>query len=210
MSDDHEERRVGIYFGPSPYTLLTKEEVGEFIKNQMGLIRSDGGPKWTEGLTQLIELGMEVWRDGPEDISDIEKKVEQVNTKIDDYRDEILELSSQVEQKQSIDDLVDKAKQVHRTEARILEVLCRDENLGVKSPNYVSWSTVREKTNLEYHEVSYFARILANSQFSGFVEIDRTGNEIKAVDEKVFHTYCDERGLNPEAIRELNEINSSL
>jgi hypothetical protein len=37
---------------------VTKEELAEFIIEEMSLERSDGGPKRTESMAELVELGM--------------------------------------------------------------------------------------------------------------------------------------------------------
>ena len=39
-------------------------EVDSFITEEMGLVRDDGGAKWTEGITEVIMLGMDSWRQG--------------------------------------------------------------------------------------------------------------------------------------------------
>jgi hypothetical protein len=37
-------------------------EVDSFITEEMWLVRDDGEAKWTEGITELITLGMDSWR----------------------------------------------------------------------------------------------------------------------------------------------------
>ena len=39
-------------------------EVDSFITEEMWLVRDDGGAKWTEGITEVIMLGMDSWRQG--------------------------------------------------------------------------------------------------------------------------------------------------
>jgi len=39
-------------------------EVDSFITEEMGLVRDDGGAKWTEEITEVIMLGMDSWRQG--------------------------------------------------------------------------------------------------------------------------------------------------
>jgi hypothetical protein len=39
-------------------------EVDYFITEEMWLVRDDGEAKWTEGITELITLGMDSWRQG--------------------------------------------------------------------------------------------------------------------------------------------------
>lgn len=58
---DYDNRRVEVYFGPSRKVETTKEELAEFIIEEMALERSDGGPKWTKGVAELVDLGMEAF-----------------------------------------------------------------------------------------------------------------------------------------------------
>lgn len=199
-SDNPEQRRVGIYFGPTANTVLTKDEVAEFIKNEMGLVRSDGGPKWTEGLTTLIEVGMSEWEDysvidGPglqERINDLEETVE-------DYHREVKESRPEQETDNSVG-LVEAAERVHRTEARILEVLCRDRNIGAKSPNYVEIHSLAEDVGLEYPVVYHFVENLVQPPCAKFVTFDLHGEKVKATSEDAFERYCEARRLDADSI----------
>lgn len=205
-SDDHEKRRVGIYFGPSSYTTLTKEEVAEFIKNNMGLIRSDGGPKWTEGLVGLIELGMEAWDEGFKSNSEIREELREISNKLDTYQSDVNELTTRLNQHQPSEDLVDMAKEVHQTEARVLEVLSRDGHIGARSPNYVTWETISNETGLDHYIVVYYARALAETNYGEFVQIDRLEKKVKLSNEDAFENYCNQRNLNPEKIHNINKV----
>ncbi|WP_340102198.1 hypothetical protein [Salinibaculum salinum] len=60
---DYDDRRVKVYFGPSRKVEVTKEVLAEFIIEEMSLEQSDGGPKWTESVAELIKLGMEAFEE---------------------------------------------------------------------------------------------------------------------------------------------------
>ncbi|WP_226041308.1 hypothetical protein [Natrinema sp. DC36] len=60
---DYDDRRVEVYFGPSRKVDVTKEELAIYILEEMALERSDGGPKWTEGVAELVERGMEAFEE---------------------------------------------------------------------------------------------------------------------------------------------------
>lgn len=205
-SDNNEDRRVGIYFGPSSHTTLTKAYVGDFIKNEMGLVRSDGGPKWTEGLTSLIERGMNSWSEGSHGGGEVNREIKRITKQLEEYQAEVKELSTKMEKDTPIENLVDMARRIHRTEARILEVLARDENIGVKSPNYVSWETVCKETGLDRYVVVYYGKVLNDSISNGLVEIDRMEHRVKLTDEGAFDLYCSERNLDTDSIRSLNKL----
>lgn len=206
-SDTNEDRRVGIYFGPSSHTVLTKAEVGEFITDEMGLVRSDGGPKWTEGLVELIERGMQSWPEIEEDSLDIEQELVEIKDRLEEYQAETQELDTGQEQ-DHVDDMIDLAKRVYRTEARILEVLSRDENIGVKSPNYVNWTTVASETGLDLAIVMYYGLMMHSHEGPAFIELDRKQDNAKVTSEEMFELYCDQHQLDPDDIRSMNEVHS--
>lgn len=178
--DNHESRRVGIYFGPSSYTRLTKEEVAEFIKHEMGLIRSDGGPKWTEGLTSLIESGMNEWDRAPEvDESELKESINEIEERIKDYHEDVRQLSQEQESEESID-YIQAAERVHCLEERILEVLCREENIGAKSSNYVRIHNLAREIDVDYPIVYKFVENLAEDSCCNLVEMDLQREQVKA------------------------------
>lgn len=62
-SRDYDDRRVEVYFSPSRKVDVTKEELAEFIIEEMALERSDGGPKWTEGVAEFVKRGIEAFKE---------------------------------------------------------------------------------------------------------------------------------------------------
>jgi hypothetical protein len=86
---DYDDRRVEVYFGPSRKVDVTKEELAEFIIEEMALERSDGGPKWTEGVAELVELGMEAFQDQYRDEPEYAEEILKLNRKLDEYQSEV-------------------------------------------------------------------------------------------------------------------------
>lgn len=204
--EEYLDRTTQIYFGKEEDDRITKERVGEFIRNEMGLERSDGSPHWTEGILELVECGMnnyerEVQPTDPEIIEQLEdaeerlEELERENERLKDHLD-TQKSRSQVEYP---------AQEVHLTECRILEVLCRDEHLGHRgSPNFVDVLTIAEETGLEYETVVYNLNQISTPP----VElIEERGNEeeVKALGADRFEQYCDATGMDPERVRSLNK-----
>lgn len=67
---NYDNRRVEVYFGPPGKVDVTKEELAEFIIEDIGLERSDGAPKWTEGVGRLVKLGMDAFQEQYQDERD--------------------------------------------------------------------------------------------------------------------------------------------
>lgn len=198
-------RWVEIYFGPSTYTSRSKEEVADFIVEKMGLRLSGGGPKWTKGLTTLIEIGMEEWED--HSVSDkvgLEENSNDLLETIEDFHQEVKEFSSEQETDNS-KDLAEAAKRVHRIEAQILEVLCRDQYLGAMSPNYVEIHELAEEVGVAYPVIYDFAVNLSRFPGGELVQFDLQGEKVKAVSEDAFEELCEARRLNPDSIGYLSK-----
>ncbi|ERG92872.1 MAG: hypothetical protein J07HQW1_02921 [Haloquadratum walsbyi J07HQW1] len=88
-------QRIAYYFGTSGSSKPTMEEVDSFITEEMGLVRDDGGAKWTEGVTELIMLGMDSWRQGqverahlvsPERVESLEERNRELREKVSDLQ----------------------------------------------------------------------------------------------------------------------------
>lgn len=132
---DHTDRRVEIYFGPESSTSLSKQDVADFLINDMGLVREDGAPKWTDGLTTLIKIGMNDWKDESVGSQHLDgQRFDEIIESIEECKNEIQNLNEDENNNQHLD-AIQASKQVQRIKAKILEVLCREEKIGVKSPN---------------------------------------------------------------------------
>lgn len=202
--DDHDERRVEVYFGPSPHTTLSKSEVGDFIVNNMGLKSPDGNPRWTEGITELVLLGMESFEEGLNDDSELWSRIEQLERELNQYQSEMERLRAASEADSGPDEVIEAAELVYRTEARILEVLCRDDHIGAKSPNYVDVMVVYKETGISPEAIGHLTEMMAMPEFGEFVGIHRYGGSIKAKSEGSFNRYCELRRLDPDDIRTEN------
>lgn len=201
MPEDDADRQVVIYFGPSPHTMLLKDTVAKFLMEEMGLVRSDGGPKWTDGLTTLIEMGMDAWEERQKgNQTDFNVRFDELERQIEKIHEEIKSVSVATDERPWEDDLVKIAKRVYRTEARILKVLNREENMGAKSPNFVNVTRVSETTGLDRKTVGYYANILLKLYEGIYIEFDYTGKKIRAAEEDAFDTYCRFRGLDPASL----------
>lgn len=201
---DHDERRVEIYFGPSPHTNLSKNEVGNFIVSEMGLRGPGGSPKWTEGITELIQLGMETFNESNIDNPEITNRINQLERKLDRYQGRIEQMRAAEGINSGPDEIVEAAKIVLRSEARILEVLCRDDNIGVKSPNFVDSMKLYEEIGISPEAISILTERMSKNEPEGFVETDRYGESIKATSPDSFRRYCNLYRLKVEEIRSIN------
>lgn len=199
------DRKKGIYFGRPGDTRPTKEEVAEFITEEMGLVQGKDKPRWSEGIGELIDLGMDAWRNGFEAIDPAEhERIEELEEKISEYRMETERLQQERDKRSQTNGSLDAAERVHRLEARILEFLCRDEHRGAKSMNYVDLFDVAEQTGIEYNAVITYAETLSRPEFGGHVRVDAYGEEAKASSPEAFETYCDAVGVVPDHIRAAN------
>ncbi len=174
------------------------EEVDSFITEEMGLVRDDGGAKWTEGVTELIMLGMDSWRQeqgqverahlvSPESVESLEERNRELRGKISD-------LQAKVDKLDRDDRKIEAAVRVQRIEASILKVLCN--NIGAKSPNYMSIEEVSDKTGHDYDTVVHYAVMLARVEFGGYFQFDRMEDNIKVQREDAYEKYCEAAGID--------------
>ncbi len=112
------------------------KEVDSFITEEMGLVRDDGGAKWTEGVTELMMLGMDSWRQeqgqverahlvSPESVESLEERNRELRGKISD-------LQAKVDKLDRDDGKIETAVQAQRIKASILKMLCN--NIGSNLP----------------------------------------------------------------------------
>ena len=125
--------------------------------------------------------------------------------KIDRYHKEVKDLNSEQAETDPADDLIPAAELVHRTEARILEVLCRDENIGAKSPNYVGTQSLVEETGLKYPILYQYVENLRKYPSGELIQFDVSYEQVKVTNEDAFTEYCQARGMDLEKIRAENE-----
>lgn len=193
---EHDDRRVEIYFGPSNTTTISKAEVAEFITDEMGLVRSNGGPKWSDGITTLVELGVDSWEN--------RKQETQVNrgNNVPDVIAAIAELKefidTKLEEVRNGDSYDPKEAELRNIESKasILAALSREPHQGVKSPNYADISEIANDTGLDYETVSFFCRLLSKSSRK-FVKFDDHGGKIKSPMMTAFCNSVEFTGLTP-------------
>jgi len=192
------DRMVRLYFGRPGEMKPTKQEVGEFITDKMGLVRDGDKPRWSEGICELIALGMDAWYRGQVERANLvsPERVEKLEERTQEQREKIKELKQQLAREQRDDGRMDAVEQVHHTEAAILRVLCRDENIGAKSPNYVSIPQVSDATGFDYDTITHYGQMLSKPAFGEHVEIDRFGEKIKATSEDAYEMYCKAIGID--------------
>jgi len=193
-----QDRMVRLYFGRPGEMKPSKEEVGEFIKTKMGLVRTGGEPRWSEGLCELIALGMDAWYQGQVERANLvsPERVEKLEERTQEQREKIADLQQQLAREQRDVGRMDAVDAVHQTEASILKVLCRDEHIGAKSPNYVSIPRVSEVTGLDYDTITHYAEMLSKPAFGEHVEMDRFGENIKATSQEAYDEYCEAAGID--------------
>lgn len=52
---------IRLYFGRLDDPRPVKDEVAAFITEDMGLVRGEGKPRWSERIGELIDFGMKAW-----------------------------------------------------------------------------------------------------------------------------------------------------
>ena len=190
------DQRITYYFGGPGDSKPTMEEVGSFITGEMGLVRDDGGAKWTDGVTELIMLGMDAWRQGqverahlvsPERVESLEKRNQELRETVSNQRTEISKTDRD-------DGKIDAALRVQQIEASILKVL--SNNIGAKSPNYVSIEKVADQTKHDFDTVVHYSTMLARVEFGGYVQFDRMEDNIKVTREDAYDKYCEAAAID--------------
>jgi hypothetical protein len=203
--EEYLKRTKQIYFGEEGDDRLTKQQVGEFISNQMGLVRSDGKVKWTEGILELVECGMDNFEDAvqPTDPEIIEE-LEEARERIDDLEQENEMLKRQL-QSQQVDTthVKDPERKTHLIECRILEVLCRQENRGrTGNPQFTDPTKVAKGTGLKLETVNRYLGIMSEPHVD---LIEEEGNRDRVKASKGFEEHCEDTGIDPDRVRDLND-----
>lgn len=162
--NENRDRCQKIYFGEPQDYKPTKKEVGDFIMNKMGAIY-DGGPAWSEGVPQLVEMGMRNWDKqlgvaSLETFDELREERDRVKRKNRELREQLRNQRKQVQPERAVD-------QVERTEARILEVLCREYDSKTERPAFVSLPAIVQQTGFKYSTVVYYLNNLAREEFGG-------------------------------------------
>jgi hypothetical protein len=191
---DYDNRRVEVYFGPSRKADVTKEELAEFIIEGMALERSDGGSKWTEGVAELVELGMEAFQEQYRDEPEYAEEIAKLNRKLDEYQSEVRESSTF--QERPVDSLIQASQLTRRAQARILKVLSgntREDEITL----FVDLAEVAKEADMEYSAVSHLTRLL---DLGGFVDRDTYGHKAKLNHRNAFEKFCESRMVDPETI----------
>jgi hypothetical protein len=203
--EEYLDRTTQIYFGEEDDDRLTKQEVGDFIRNRMGLERSDGSVEWTEGILELVECGMDNFEDAvqPTDPEIIEE-LEEARERIDELESENEMLKRQL-QSQQVDTthVKDPERKTHLIECRILEVLCRQENRGrTGKPQFIDPMNVIKGTGLKPDTVNHYLGIMSEPHVD---LIEEEGNRDRVKASKGFEEHCEDTGIDPDRVRELND-----
>lgn len=192
---DYNDRRVEVYFGPSRKVSLSKEKLAEFIIGEMGLERSDGGPKWTEGVAELVELGMEAFEEQYRDEPEYAEEIAKLNQKLDEYQREVRQIATT--QQEPVDTLIHASKLTGRAQARILKILSKKMKEDGRMPLFVDLEEVAEEADMDYSAVSHHARLL---DLEGFIQRNTYGEKAKLSHKNVFEEYCELRMIDPESV----------
>jgi hypothetical protein len=192
---DYDDRRVEVYLGPSRKVDMTKEELAEFIIEEMALERSDGGPKWTEGVAELVELGMEAFQEQYRDEPEYAEEIAKLNRKLNEYQSEVREIS--ISQEESVDTLIQASKLTRRAQARILKLLSKNAREDDGIPLFVDLAEVAKEADMEYSAVSHHTRLL---DLGGFVDRDSYGQKAKLSHKGGFEKFCELRMVDPDSI----------
>jgi len=198
------DRMVRLYFGKPGENRPTKAEVRDFIVADMGLVRGDEKPQWSEGICELIQYGMDSWDTKLSDTWEHEEQIDQLEAKVRAAQNRVDDLEAELEMEKLSDTDTDVVAEVHRTEARILEILCRDDNIGAKSPNFVPIDEIAAEIDVSRQAVSNIVEAMEKPELGGHVEVDRHGGRVKTADPGAFVAYCGAVRMSPEKIREAN------
>lgn len=210
MGDTNPDRMIRFYFGQPGDQRPTKEEVADFITDEMGLVRGDGDkPRWSEGVGELIQRGMEAEQEQLNAVNHNEReRLRNLEEKVDNYRAQVQRLKSQLDRRREEEGHLDAATRVHRIEASILEVLCRNVaaggHAGPRGMNYVELYDVARATGYNFDTVLQYARTLSETEYGEHVQLDDYDEKAKATSPDAFEAYCDATDIDPASIRRQN------
>lgn len=151
-SKEYSDRTKQIVFGRESDERITRDEVGQYIRENMKLETTSGKPKWSEGICHLIELGMSE-RDAvapaqepesPDELREVRREKRRLENENESLRERIKALNGTTGS-----DIPNPAERQMEYECAILSVLCDDENMGQQSPNYVGVDTIAMDTDLD-------------------------------------------------------------
>lgn len=184
-----QERTLTVYTGKDLDERPSKDAIGEFIVDTMGLEKADGSPRWSAGVLELVSCGMDRW-DGPGDSIDpaLVAKVQEQERTIEELRSKNESLKTRLRDIELTHG--DPADMQMRTEARILQVLCSDDNLGVDSPNWVPIADVEAELGFKRGLLAG-GRVLDWLVNEGYVVDHPSLEKIKASDARAYESYRD-------------------
>lgn len=210
MGETNPDRMIRLYFGQPGDQRPTKEEVANFITNEMGLVRGNGDkPRWSEGVGELVQRGMEAEQGLLNAVDhDERERLQELEEQVNNYRAQIQRLKSQLDRQREEDGHLDAARRVHRIEASILEVLCQNEavgqHAGPRGMNYVELYEVARATGYSFDTVLSYARTLSRPEYGGHVQLGDYDEKAKATSRDAFEAYCDATDIDPGIIRRQN------
>jgi len=184
----YDDRRVEVYFGPSRTVDVTKEALAEVIIEEMALERSDGGPKWTVGVAEFVELGMEAFEEQYDDVPKYAEEITNLNRKLNEYQSEVREIAAT--QQEPVDTLIQAAKIAYRSQARILKVLSEATSANDSFIPFVDMYEIAEESGLVYSVVSHHTRLLEHPELGSYVRRDDFGEKVKATSEDAYNSFC--------------------
>lgn len=194
---DNKERCQKIYFGKPQGLQPTREQVGDFIMNKMGLTFGDG-PAWSDGVPKLVDMGMKYWNlrlenTTPEIIEEIEAERDALQRENSELSTELADRRKQVKSERAVDRL-------ERIEASILRALCQGDNHGEEELDFVEVPTIVQESGLEYGTVVNYLEKLARVEFGGYVEYDGDDEKARTTRKSAFEEYCRGARLDPAQI----------
>lgn len=184
--DANKERCQKIYFGEPLGFKQTRREAGEFTMDEMGMIY-DGGPAWSEGVPQLVYLGMQCAEhklndESIENFDEIRHDRDRLQRKTDELRRQLSNRRKQVKSERAVD-------RFERIEASILRVLCEEDGSG-SHPDFVEVPTTIQSSGLKYGTVVHYLEKLTRPEFGEYVEYSNGSNKARVRRESAFEEYC--------------------
>lgn len=195
--DTNKQRCQKIYFGEPHGLKPTRREVGEFIMNEMGMVYDDG-PAWSEGVPQLVEMGMrcathKLNGESLKSFDEVRYERDRLQRKNDELRKQLSNRRKQVESERAVDRL-------EQIEASILRVLCQEANHGDDELDFVEVPAITQETGFEYGTVVHYLEKLTCPEFGGYVVYDEGGGKARATQETAFVEYCRRVKLDPSQV----------
>lgn len=207
MRRTSKNERVTLYFGKPGKGLPRKTEVEQFIRTEMCLVQgTDKTPRWSEGILELIDYGMDAYLDEIE--APRQDTFERLKDEISELQEEKQRLQTKLEMPLERDTQREPEEQVQLMEARILEILSRrnadDGEVDHEQTPYQELREASYATGYDFYAVLQTCRLLALKEYGGYIDNNEIISNSNVSFESDFERYCEEHDIQPHIIKTLN------